>query len=95
MRGEVIPPFADTFAAITQATNGKVGGAGQIVLGILVSTSTSGTVTLSSATLGTFATAMPLAAGSWLPIPIKLPAGDQLNVVGGGTFAASVLLANP
>lgn len=94
-RGEVIPPFADNAVAITNATNGNVGGTGQILIGILVATSTSGTVTLSTTKLGTIVTNMTLAAGTWIPVPLKIPAGDRLTVVGGGTFTGAALFGNP
>ena len=94
-RGEIVPPFADTPVAITNTTNGTVGGIGQTLVGILVATSTSGTLTISTAKLGTIVTNLVLIAGSWIWIPLKVVAGDQVSMVGGGTFTGSAFFQNP
>ena len=92
--GQSIPSFADNVVPITNTVNGLVGQPGQILLGILVISSTSGTLTLSSTSLGTICTALPLTAGL-LPLRLLLRGKDQLTAVGGGTFSATLLFQNP
>ena len=92
---QVIPPFADNVVPITNATASTVGQPGQILVGILVISSTAGTITLSSPALGTICTALPLTAGQFLQLPLVLKGKDQLSMTGGGTFVATMLFQNP
>ena len=66
-----------------------------ILVGILVISSTAGTITLSSPALGTICTALPLTAGQFLQLPLVLKGKDQLSMTGGGTFVATMLFQNP
>ena len=93
--GQSIPPFGDVAIPITQATNGVVGGIGQILVAIFIASSTSGTLTIGTTKLGTLLSAFPVTAGQTLQIPFKIPPGDQLTITGGGTLTGVVLMQNP
>lgn len=94
-RGELIPPFADQPITITQATNGNIGTPGQILVGIWIASSTSGTLTIATTKFGTLVSAMPVSAGQFIQFPLKISMQDQLTMTGGGTFAGVVLMGNP
>lgn len=79
-------PYAITNASTTVPATDAV------ILGILVSTSTSGTLTITDrATARTICSVMPLTAGQY--IPIKARSIGALALTGGGTFAATLMLA--
>ena len=92
--GQEIPWFADDFLALTQASSSTKSGTGQILLGIAVVSSTSGTVTIGTVNRGAIVTNYPLVAG-WNPFPFACKGGDQFEFTGGGTYSGTALLQNP
>lgn len=79
-------PYAITQASTTlNVTDG-------ILVGILVSTSTSGVITITESRSGgrAICTAMPLTAGQFVPIKAKYI--GALTLAGGGTFAATLVV---
>jgi hypothetical protein len=96
-RGELIPTFGDEVIQLTQATNGNVRAAPGQIVGLWVQSSTAGTIAIyDDAATGTskviLPSGTPLAVG-WVNFPIKFTKG--LNIVGGGTFAATLVIGNP
>jgi hypothetical protein len=92
--GQQIPLVADDFVTVSQATTGAVGQKGQILIGIIVNSSTAGVLNIGLVARGSIG-ALGLTAGAFVPFAYN-PKSDGFSLTaGGGTFSATLLFQNP